>query len=551
MFPARSLRHARRIIAIAEVASRHGFGLVIDQVGLTRWLWRRAPTSEPAAQPAPRRLLLAIQELGPTFIKLGQMLSTRPDVIPEEYVRELAKLQDEVPPAPWPAVARLLEEELGAPPQVIFDSFDPVPVAAASIGQVHHATTREGRSVVVKVQRPGIDRVISVDLEILAGLANLLEERIPAARRYEPRALVREFAETLHDELMYTIEGRNAERLRQALERDPERVYVPEVIWAHTTRRVLTLERVHGVKLTDLDAIEARNRPALAIRLAQSILRQVLVHGFFHGDPHPGNLFVAPDDTLVFMDLGIVGRMDGRTREDLIDLFLGIFRQDADRVVDRLTAIGVMSEDVNQAALRREVSRMLAKYYFLPRKELQIGEIVQVILSFAFRYQIRLPSEFALLGRALLTTEGLCMQLDPNFDFNQAARPFERQLADVPGLWRQSVLDALTGLRDLNRLVPELPRRFERLLTRLERGQLRARIEIEQSDRTAHVVAQAFTRLSFSVLVCGLLGISAFVTRLPLPPLIHGSSAWGLAGLAGSILLAAWFLAHLIRGGSW
>jgi ubiquinone biosynthesis protein len=540
---ARRLRHTQRIAAIAEVAVKHGFGYFVDRLGLARLVRRARPGAAATGLSAASRIVMGLQELGPTFVKAGQAISTRADLIPPEFVRELGRLQDEVPPVPYEMAAKVVEQELGAPPEIIFRSFDPVPVAAASMGQVHHAVTRDGREVVVKVQRPGIERIIQTDLEILTDLAALVEERIPSSRRYQPSALVREFAEVIADELMFNVEGHNCDRMRQNLRGQP--IKVPEVLWELTTRRVLTLERVHGYKITDRKHIEQFDLRSIATSLAQSMIRQILVDGFFHGDPHPGNLFISAEGQLVLMDFGIVGRLDARSRGQLMDLFIALFRQDADAVVTALSAIGVMTDETDQQALSRDISRLLSKYYFLPRSELRVGELLTRMMTLIYRHQVRVPAEFAMIAKALFTAEGVCLMLVPDFDFNQAVRPLTRMLRDYSAPLRRATADIATTARELSRIAPGVPRGLGRILEKAERGQLRLRVEYDEGERTMKALLTAFNRLSVSILTAGILVTAATVSGMRIPPYIFGYSAWGLVGLAFGAVLAIWFLLQI------
>lgn len=539
---ARRLRHTHRIAVIAEVAAKHGFGYFLERLGITYRVRRRRPQVFTAAQ----HLVLALQELGPTFVKLGQAASTRADLIPAEYVEQLRRLQDDVPPVPYEQAAKVIEQELGAPPEEVFRSFEKTAIAAASVGQVHNAVTKDGREVVVKVQRPGIERVIQEDLEILTDLAHLIEERIPDVRQYQPTALVREFAETINDELIFSLEGQNCDTIRTNLKGHD--VVVPEVLWELTTRRVLTLERIHGYKPSDRAHINGFDLYSIATSLAQSMVKQITVDGFFHADPHPGNILVSRTGKLVLLDFGIVGRLDWRTRENLVELFTAVFAQDADRVISALYAVGAVSDETRREALRRDLARLLTKYYFLPpRAQLRIGELLTKILTLVYRNRVLIPPELAIVAKALFTAEGSCLALVPNFDFNEAARPMTRLVRRSISPGRRAVADMATAARELHRISPDLPRRIDALVSKVEKGQLRIQVEYDQGDRTVRALFSAANRLAVSILIAGFLFASAQVTPMRIPPYIRGYSAWGIMGLIIGAILTMWLLLHIRR----
>jgi len=548
------MRHVGRMAHIIRLATQYGFGYLADQLGLSHLAFRRRSgrsTDEIAiSQPFGRRVALLLQELGPTFVKLGQVISTRADIFPPELVAELRKLQDEVEPVPYEQIVPVLEQALGKPVEQVFHHFEKTSLAAASIGQVHEAVTLDGEEVVVKVQRPGIEQVIEIDLDILMTLASMAEARFAEAREYHLVDLVREFAEIIREELFFTSEAHNCDRLREILDDDPT-VYIPEIHWDLTSRRVLVMERVSGTKIGSLLDLDQKgiDRKALAEHLGRCILKQILSAGFFHGDPHQGNILVRDDGTLVFMDFGIVGRFDPRSREALLGLFLAIFRQDADAVVDRLLELGAVEEEVDIQAFRREVDRLLAKYYFLPRKEFKIGEIINKVLELVFTFRLRMPPEFALLAKVLLITEGICMTLDPDFDFNEAARPLARQFAET-NLSARSLITSLSDhLIDLNRLATTLPRQITHLLSKAERGTFKMHLQMDRVDEALLKFGAIMNRLTVSIMLAAIIIASSLIMTAKLEPLLWGYSALGLLGFLVSVVMALWLIISIIRSG--
>jgi len=551
--PARSVRHLRRYREIVEVMGRHGFGQLVDllqlrsYLALPRWLLRRG-RSAPALG-APQRLRLALEELGPTFVKLGQILSTRPDLIPPAYIAELARLQDTVPPEPWEPIRAQIEAELGAPPEELFASFERVPIAAASLSQVHAATLHDGTEVVVKVQRPDIRETIETDLEILFDLARLLQEHTPLGEIYDLPEIAEDFASTLRAELDFYREGRNADRFRANFAGEPY-LYIPRVYWDYTTRRVLVLERIHGIKIDEIEALDAAgyDRYRIGLHAARIIIKEVLEDGFFHADPHPGNFVVMPGEVIGAMDFGMVGYLSRRERADLIRLYIVSVRLDEEGIVEQLIRMGAATGRVERAGLQRDIARLLRKYHGLPLKEIRAREVVEEVMPIAFRHHLHLPSEYWLLGKTLAMMEGVGLQLAPDFDMFAVSEPYVRrfvwQMAS-PHSWGPSVL---RGINDWAELLGLLPRVGSQLLTRAERGELEVTIRHKELDQALVRLDRLANRISISVLLAALIvGLALLV------PAFNLARQWGLAttlviaGFVGASLLGLWLMFSIWR----
>jgi ubiquinone biosynthesis protein len=406
LFAALTPRRLRRYRQISRTLVRYGFGFLVQQARPRRFLLRRR--AAPPTPPPARYLVQALEELGPTFVKLGQILSTRPDLVPPEFVVELARLQDQVAPFPFAEARELIEGELGASLEQCFASFEAVPLAAASLSQVHAATLPGGVEVVVKVQRPGIEEIISTDLDILRDLARLAEEQVPELELYDIPSMVEEFAHTLRGELDFRREGHNADRFRRNFADNPM-LYIPRVYWKLSTRRILTLERIRGIKIDDLEALEAAglDRHFLALHATEIVMQEVFEDGFFHADPHPGNLFALPGEAIAAMDFGMVGRLARPLREQMVPLFTAVVRRDAEAIVEHLLRLSIVGRGVDRAGLRRDLEWLLQKYAGRPLSEVRANEVLEEALPIVFRRRLRLPNDLWLLSRMLGVLEGL------------------------------------------------------------------------------------------------------------------------------------------------
>jgi ubiquinone biosynthesis protein len=411
---------------IAEVLVKQGLTQLSAALGLNGMAPHGRTTGQADAV-APRNLRVAFEELGPAFVKLGQMLSTRGDLLSPRYRTELAKLQDAAPAVPATVVQRTIEQELG--PEA-FAWLDLHPLASASIGQAHAARLHDGTEVVVKVRRPGAREQIEQDLAILEHRAGQASRHLHMLAPVDWAGLAEEFARILRAELDYELEGRNAERFAANFA-DDRQVQIPRVYWQTTTADVITLERMRGIKVTDIDALDeaAVDRRALAQLATRAMAKMVFDHGFFHGDPHPGNFFVQPEGRIAIIDFGIVGALDDQLREQLADLLSGIVRENPERVAAALIALGASTDRVDHRALGQDLSTLLRRFSGRGVGEIPLGQAIAGLLEITRRHSLRLPRDLALLAKALIMEEGLAATLDPGFQISQALAPFaERHL---------------------------------------------------------------------------------------------------------------------------
>lgn len=491
--------------------ARHGLGFFISITGLERFVPFQRVFNRGYEQPLsrPEHVRRALEELGPTFIKLGQILSTRADLLPPAYQAELAKLQDAAPTLKTEVVTRIIATEFGRPVDEVFSSFSDVPLASASIGQVHAATLADGTRVAVKVRRPGVVEQIDQDLQILRNLAATANRRWPVAEEYDVVGLVQEFAHTLRAETDYIQEGSNAERFAENFAGD-DSVYFPRVFWEQTTGRVLTLERIDGIKVDDFAALDAAgiDRTVVAMNGARMVLKMVFRDRFFHADPHPGNFFIQPGGRVGVVDFGMVGSMGPRIQEQLVWGLLAYTTEDPDREVDALYELGVAGRHIDRSALKRDVEHLRARYYGRPVGEIAIGPVVNDVLGVVRRHRLHLPTGYALLLKTVVMHESLVTHLDPSFEFNSVLGPYARGMVlrhFSPLGWGRAVGQA--GI-DLARLGVELPQQLRRLLSSLQRGD----VEVAIRPSGFEPMLRRFERIA-NRLVLGIIA-AAFVVAL-------------------------------------
>lgn len=503
--------HLNRYREIAETLARHGLGVLLGASGLERWvpfprsLTRIAHRGQGIS--TAEHIRLALEELGPTFVKLGQLLSTRPDLLPADYLAELARLQDSLSPVPAAVIRDLVEQELGGPLDGLFSTFDLAPLASASIGQAHAATLLDGTEVVVKVRRPGVVEQIEEDLEILQNFAAQADRRWDDAADYDLPGLAEEFSRTLRAELDYLAEGRNAERFAENFA-DVAGIHIPRVYWETTTTRVLTLERLRGLKVSDLVALDAAgiDRPALATRATEAAAKMIFDDGFFHADPHPGNLFIEPDGRIGLIDFGMVGVVDAELRERLGVLLVALTRKDPQRIAGALSRLAVTHGQIDLPALANDMVPIIALYDGRPIAEVPVGRLIREVLGVMRRRHLQLPREFSLLLKMVVMTEGMGVSLDPDFHLGEVLGPYASRLVlnrYSPATLAHHLADA--GV-DALEIATQLPSQLRRLQSMLDAGgpevhlrtadlePLVGRVEVIAQRVVVGMVAAAFIR---------------------------------------------------------
>ncbi|HUU53641.1 MAG TPA: AarF/UbiB family protein [Armatimonadota bacterium] len=544
----RNLSRVREIVSV--LVFDYGFGYVFDQLGLSRQLpvgRRRRPAREYADLPGPRRLRLALAELGPTFIKLGQILGARGDLLPPAVVSELRHLQDEGPVVPFPEVRGVIERELGRPIEQAFATIERDPLSSASLGQVHAATLKDGREVTVKVLRPGVRKVVETDLQIFSDAAALLPRQVQALRRYNLPSFVRRFVTQMEDEMSYTIEAYNAGRLEESLAAAQVRARIPRVVWELTTREVLTTERVRGHRADRLaTTAPAVDRKAAAEEIGRTILRQIFVDGFFHGDPHQGNMLVGDDGAIVLLDFGIMGYLDPRTRRLLGEAVRRVYEQDVDGLVTAMSELGTVGADTDPQSLRNELAQIVSRFMLLPRRDFPMGEVLMRTLRALWTNNVRVPPELPLTAKALLMAEAVATDLDPDFDFRDLAEPVLRE-ARAREMVPSALADrASRSLEATARRLSRLPARLDRVLSLIEHGGLRVRVEDRDIDSRWGRMGRVLNRLGLSLLTVGLLITGALFLVVGEHPTHVGL---GTASLIAAVLTGLIVVVRALRPG--
>lgn len=518
-------RHFKRYREIAAILARHGLGWLAIQLKLGgfipfHWgLLGHPRRKEPYTQAEHMRM--ALEDLGTTFIKLGQILSTRPDLVPPEYIIQFSKLQDSAPPFSYAEAAEVIQQELDAPPDKIFKAFDAQPRASASIGQVHNARLKDDTPIVVKVQRPGVEALVEQDLQVLGDLARFAAQHTTLGFYYDIESWIEEFAFILRNELDYTREGHNADRIRKNFTGDTA-LYVPRIFWEYTSKRVLTMEEISGIKINDFEAIDKAglDRHRIAENAAHIVLTMTYEHCFFHADPHPGNFFVLENEVIGLIDYGMVGRLDENLQRSLLRMDMALIRRDADRLVDELMALGIARGTVKRNVLKRDIDHMIYHFYDISLKEGVAAQAFNELVAISLRHRLQLPSDLITLFKVVAMSEALGAQLDPEFKLMKFAEPYFKHFWMNSHSLRKQVRRIVEGSQELTELGFDLPRQARRMLLQLDRGEMAFIARVEGLQETLKELQRDANRVSMSILT------SAWVIVVGLLMLIYHPPGW-------------------------
>lgn len=532
----------KRVREIISVLAKYQFGNILERSGLKKRFKIPYISSEEFKDPkdneAPKRLRLVLEELGTTFIKLGQVLSTRPDLVGKEVADELAKLQDEVPPMPFESVRNVVETDLQDSLGNLFTEFNEVPIASASIAQVHEALLKDGTRVAVKVQRNEIESQIKKDIVILRYLAGQVENRVSDLKYYNLKGIVDEFERVIAKEMDFEQEARNIERFRIVFDGD-RHICAPKVYNEYTTTRVLTMDYIDGVKISDINSLSGINPKKIAEIGTECYFKQIFMHGFFHGDPHPGNLLVLPDNTLCFVDFGMVGHLDKEFMNNLAELFVYTINYDIKGMISQMKYMRLITEDTDIEELRVDLIDLMDKYYGA-----EIKDVGGMITEFSkpnimVKHKIKLPRDFILLGRVLSMAEDLGVKLDPSFNGIEVARPLIKKLLKKR-LNPLRLLDYQTNyLFELEHLVKDLPETINQIFLRIEEGKIKTQLEFKELDVFSRQMEKVANRITLGLIISSLIIGSSLIlqTDKGMPMSVIGFSSVGMV----IFLIAAFF----------
>jgi len=505
---------SKRIGHIAHVLFQNGLGYYLAKLNLRKKLpfIKRIKTDHfKEKELTPQILLKVFEDLGGSFVKLGQLLSLRPDLIPGNYCDELSKLQDKVRPFAGQEAVSIIEKELGKPLEKIFLEFDHTPVAAASMGQVHIAKLKDGKKVAVKVQRPGIERTVKIDIKLLYRIASMIKKRY-GSKILDPVDIVREFERYTENELNYLKEAHHIDLFYKNFERS-QTIIIPKVFWNYTTSKVLTMEYIPGKALTDMLKLTPSHKKAIIRDILMSEFEQIFSHGIFHADPHPGNFIIKKNGKIAMVDFGIIGRMDYVLKDNMTDLFISLVNADVDGVTNSAVRLGVASEDVDIQAVRRDLYGHLSEYYGASIDKIKISQALSDLITLFRKNNLRVLPNFVLLSKAMVTLEGMASRLDPKFDFVEFSRPYVKKLVRQRMDPRKAVDRARKKIGVLMQFAESIPRKTTTMLAELHDTDR----DLRRIDRDISTLAVEMNRSS-NRLTLGFLSGTLFIASTVLLP---------------------------------
>jgi ubiquinone biosynthesis protein len=552
------MRELPRLHEIASVFIRHGLGDFVQRIGIAGMLERaghilhRGEANQSTRLDAPQRMRMALEELGPTFVKLGQVMATRVDLFPPAWIAEFEKLQADVPPVAFELLLPTLEGALGRSPFEVFRDIETTACAAASIAQVHRARLQDGSAVVLKVRRPGIREKIDADLRLLARIADLIEAEVPEARRYRPVEIAAQFAKSLQRELDFTTEARNIERFAKNFAGDPH-IVIPRIYPEWTSEALLVQEHIAGIPANDPAAVKAAglDRKVLAARGADSFLKMIVIDGFFHADPHPGNVFYLPDHRVVIIDYGMVGRLSPQRRNQVVDLLAGVARMAEEPMLDVLLD-WAGDAYVDEGKLAADVNELLFDYEGVSLKEIRIGVVIRQFAAIMREHSIVLPSDLSLIFKALITLEGLGRQYDPDLHILNHLAPLVRSALRERYHPRALARRGRGALGEFFDMVTGVPRDLARLLREARRGKTRIDLDLKRLDSFGRQLDRTLDRVTVGIMTASLIIGSAIVLTVPEGPSLLGIPvlpALGLLGYVLAFLNSAWIIYGIWRSG--
>ncbi|MGP8319485.1 MAG: ABC1 kinase family protein [Methanosarcinaceae archaeon] len=556
--PLRMLRRykmAKRYGKIIDTLIKYEFGYLVDQMELRPFKSIKSKFKgycklKGTPLTGPERARKVLEELGPTYIKLGQILSVRQDLIPIKYANEFAKLQDAAPHFDFKEISFLINQELGAPIDEIFFEFEHEPIAAASIGQVHRAKLSDGTDVVVKVQRPGIRKIIEADLDIMYSIAGFAEEHIHDAKLYRPIDVVDEFSRSIHAEMDYTQEARNVDRFWTYF-KDDKHIYIPKIYRDFSSERVLTLEYIEGTRSSDFERIKQLgfDKNEIATYGAEAFMKQIFEYGFFHADMHPGNVIIMDDGKIALIDFGMVGHLSDDVRNALIDGLIATSRGDIDVLVEILRDLGAINEDVNIPALKTDLEYMLDTYYGRSLKQLDASTMMVETISVLRKHQAKVPASIALLSKGIMTISGFGAIMVPDFNATILAEPYARKLMTKRMRPKSIVSGAFKDVWNFARMIHKVPTQVTHILDSAEKGNIHLKFEHGGLDRIVSELDAASNRLSFSLIISSLIVGSSLIIQTGMEPLVWGVPLLGVLGFSIAGFFGMGLVTYILKTG--
>ena len=540
----REIKDIHRFNHIVLILAQQGFGHLFDKINL-RKLFKRKGAIEP------ERLRKTLEKLGPTFVKLGQILSLRPDLVRKEYVKELGKLQDEVPPFSYKEVEEIIKKELHKPINKLFSSFSKKPIASASISQVHKARLRNGMTVAVKVQRPDSKEIMDTDIEIMFYIAKLLEKHSEKIRRYKPVKIVQEFKKWTDKELDFRIEAKNAKRFYKNFKGN-NKVKIPKVFDRYSSKRVLTLEFIDGIELHNIGKVKGKRGYDIKEIIKNGfdlILTQVFIDGFFHADPHPGNILVLKGNKIGLVDFGIVGYFDENLKRKSIELFYGLVEEDMDAIVDTFLDMGLIKEgETNIESFKNDVRKVIEPLQKSSLKDVKISYVLEEVLDIALRHRVKMPVDFVLFGKALVEIEGVALEYDPDFKFVESSKPFIEKLIKKEIKPVNMAKDLMKNLLKYGKLFRELPDKLDAALTRIQKGSVKVDIEDTDIKRLGSDIDKSSNRLTYGIIIAAFLVTGALLASVG-KPVLGGFSLVSLICFGMALIFAIFLFVSIKKEG--
>ncbi len=552
----RSYRHINRYKKIITILFKHGFGDLVTNSQIEKYLDfgkkfipnRKIKKTTSLSRWA--RIRMVLEELGPTFIKFGQIMSNRPDILPQSLLTELEKLQDSVPPMSNEEAMKMIEQELGKPIAELFKIFEIKPIASASIAQVYKAELFSGEKVAVKVQRTGIQKNIEIDLEIMFHLSHLMEKHIPEMEILNPVEVVKEFERSISKEIDFNIEASHIKRFARNFQTDLS-IYIPEVYTDYSTKKILTMEFIHGIKVSNLNGlIKAKNDPMLiAGQGCDLILKQIFEHGFFHADPHPGNILIMKNNIICFLDFGMMGTLLPKHQDSIGNIIMGILNKDSKKITETLLYLTGTHNIENQDKLEYQVDELVNQYAHISLKEIKVGELLNKFLKLLIDFKLKLPSDFYLLSKALITFEGVGIALNPDFDMFSHIEPFAKKMVKKRLDPIEIAKDIYLSISEFRLLFKDIPFEIREITRLVKTGKLKIEFKHKGLEPMLIKHDQISNRMAFSIVLASLIIGSSLIVLSKIPPLWKEIPIIGIVGYVTAGIMGFWLLLSILKHG--